>query len=369
MIVPTPFKLLILATQYNHNSRIENILKDNEFYVGVAHQEHQLLIESLRRRLILNLNQKKAAMHKEKEKFDIADTHAGLLHPNHFSLNSVVSPGGPQSNRKTRHTRHRLEVDDIDTINGNNKRKRKAPGDNDNGSPAPAGRDMESASIFREANAKLEYHQVTAPLYTIDRLFSQKELDQNLQVATFSVIENLKRRKLNKDPAASAPSLVGTNLDASDSEDNPGADPDVGMDGANDDALLTAPDMDRTATNTSQHATRSSRAMVTGKSIAAGDATGSLAGRAAGARLIGTYDKKEKKRDEEYQRAPPLNDQEIEDELALIKVAMEEEAAGRLNNDDMLEEVAGHREDHVGTVSVVGTVSGNCQKTAEEVHD
>lgn len=293
-------------------------------------------------------------MQKEKEKLDITDMHAALLYPNHFSLNNGASPGGPQSNRKTRHTRHRLEMDDLDTTNGNNKRKRKAPGDNDNGSPIPAGRDADAVSMFREANAKLEYHQVTAPLYTLDRLFSQRDLDSNLQVATFGVIDDFKRRKLTKSSHTSLTSFVGTNADVSDVEENADAEPDLGMDGVAEDVFLAAPEMERTATNASQHATRSSRIIAPSKHIAAGDALGSLAGRAAGARLIGTFGAKEKRREDEYQRAPPLSDQEAEDDMAMLKAAIDEEDAGKLANEELLEEVAGHREDHVGTGSVDG---------------
>lgn len=294
-------------------------------------------------------------MQKEKEKLDIADTHAALLHPSHFTLSSAASPGGPQSNRKTRHTRHRLEVDDLDTVGGNNKRKRKL-GDADNGSPAPIAREVEPANIFREANAKLEYHQVTAPLYSLDRLFSQRELDNNCQLAISDVIENFKRRKLNKDSHTSLTSLLGTNADVSDSEaeDNADADADLGADGATEDIFLAAPEMERTATNASQHATRSSRITAPSKNISTRESLGYLAGRAAGAKLIGTVAPKEKRREDEYQRAPPMNDQEVEDDLAVIKCAMEEEDDGRLVNDELLDEVAGHREDQIGTGSTDG---------------
>lgn len=323
--------------------------------------EHQQLLETLRRRLIHSLHQKRASMQKEKEKLDLADTHSALIHPNHHNLNNTASPGGPQSNRKTRHTRHRLEVDDLDTNNGTTKRKRKAPTDNDNGSPAPAGRDVESVSIFKEANAKLEYHQVTSSLYTLERLFSQRDLDNNVQLASLGVIEDIKRRKLNKTPHTSLTSLVGTNAEVSDSEDDVDAEPDLGMDGVAEDVFLAAPEMDRTATNASQHATRSSRNMAPNKHVAAGDAFGCLAGRAAGARLIGTVGAREKRREEDYhQRVPPLSDQETEDDLAMLKAAIEDEDVGKLANDDLLEEVAGHREDHVGTGSVAG------EETAEE---
>lgn len=342
--------LLTPISQYRHNFRIDELLKDNEFNVAVAHQEHQQLQESLRRRLVLQLNQKKATLQKEKEKLDIADTNALLLHPNQFSLNNAASPGGPQSNRKTRHTRHRLEVEDMDVASGNNKRKRRAPADAENGSPAPAGRDVEPINVFKEANAKLEYHQVTAPLYSLDRLFSQRELDTNLQLATYDVISDFKHRKLNHDTQPNLNTLIGTNVDASDLED---ADPDLDAEGAAEDVFLGAPEMERGATNASQHITRSSRILNPSNGVSGRGGLGDMAGRTAGAALIGTFSisQREKKREDDYQRAPPLTDQEQEDDMAMIRGAIEDDESGKLASGNLLEEVVEDREDYVGTGS------------------
>ena len=334
--------------QYRHNFTIDEISKDHELNVAVAFQEHQRLYESLKRRLTINLNQKKATLQKEKEKLDIADTNALLLNPNQFSVTNAASPGGPQSNRKTRHTRHRLEVEDIDAAS-NNKRKRKAAAEAENGSPAPAGRDPEPLTSLNEAAAKLEYQQFTTPLYSLDRLFSQRELDQNLQIATYDVIENFKRRKADSDPIIA--SLEDSALKSSDSEENDNLDSNLNADGHGDDMFLGAPVlMERTATNASQHATRSTRIPLPTNGISSGrEGLGRIAGWAAGAALIGTYSSntRDKKREEDYLRAPPLTEQEQEDDMLMYKAAMAEEDAGRVDG-NLIDEVLEVREDFVG---------------------
>lgn len=323
-------------------------MRDNEFNVSVAHQEHHRLVESLRRRLILNLNQKKAALQKEKEKLDGADANALLYHPTQFNLNNGASPGGPHSNRKTRHTRHRLEIDDLDAASGNNKRKRKALADMENGSPAPAGREVEPINAFKEANARLEYHQATTSLYSIDRLFSQRELDTNLQSATLNVVEDFKRRRLHKDSHPNFNSIAEMGTGSSDSEDNAdtGGDPD----GTAEDALLAAPEMERIPTNASQHLTRSTRGLVPIRRISGPDSLGYLGGRAAGAAFIGNCVQKERKREDDAQRAPPLSESEQDDDLAMIQAAIEEEDAGRDNG--LLDATVDDMGDYVGTGSV-----------------
>ena len=295
----------------------------------------------MRRRLIVNLNQKKAALQKEKDKLDIADSNALLYHPNQFSL--AASPGGPQSNRKTRHTRHRLEVDDMDATSNNHRRKRKGPADADNGSPAPTGREVEPVNPMKEANTKLEYHQTTVPQYSLDRLFSQRELDQNLQLSTFEVIEDFKRRKLDKGSRTNLNSLVGTDFDGSDSDEN--ADAGAEADGVAEDVFLAAPEMERNLTNASQHLTRSTRTL-NPKRTSGLESLGYLAGRASGAACIGSLGQKEKRREDEYQRAAALTEQEQDDDLAMMKTLMEDEEAGK-NNQLLLDEAVDDMEEFV----------------------
>ena len=325
----------------------------------VALKEHRLLTENLRQRLIHSVNQKKSALLKEKEKLDIADTNALLFHPNQFSINNSASPGGQQSNRKTRHARHRLEVEEFEPIGGlNNKRKRKAPPDIDNGSPGPAGREIESANPLKEANARLEAHQASTSIYSIDRLFTPRELDLNLQQACYEVIaeQSAKRRRLNADSQTNGASVDPFGHAMSESDDGSpqledGADGEVGD-------LATTAMMERTNTQTSTqyHTTRSTRKTNLSNSQFAREQLGELAGREAAIAAIGTYHRVPK-REDEYSRAPPLNDVEAESDMALYEAAMKDDDATRAVNDKLLEEVVEELPDYINTPIEEGTIS------------
>lgn len=291
-------------------------------------EENKRLMEQIRDRVIHQVNNKKAILLKEKHLINIGDTNALLLHPNQFGLGNPASPGGPQSNRKTRHTRHRLEVDDLGTIADGNKRKRKAPAENEAGSPGPAGRPslVDATAAWRESQAKFEANLVIAPSMSIDELFTEKELNINLQYASQAAIEILasKRRKLNHGSQGSG---TLSNADPTETEENaidPGdgtshSNPKNAAEPENDDVFLTAPEMDRTA-NSSFHATRSTRMMPLSVSLSSFLLPSDLAGRASAIPLIGTY-AKERKMADEYQRAPPLSDQEKDADLAMMAAA------------------------------------------------
>lgn len=322
------------------------------YNVEVALKEHRILTENVRQRLIHSVNQKRSALLKEKEKLDIADTNALLFHPSQFSINNSASPGGPQSNRKTRHARHRLEAEDLEPVGGlNNKRKRKAPTEIENGSPGPAGRDTEPVNPLKEANARLEAHQVSAPLYTIDRLFSARELDVNLQQACYDVIaeQSAKRRRLNADSQTNGASMDPFTHAMSESDDG-FPQPEYGADGEAEEVLIAAAIMERTNTQTSTqyHTTRSTRKTNLSNSQFAREQLGELAGREAAIASIGTYSK-DKKREEEYQRAPPLSELDAEADMALYEAAMKDDDATRAANEKLLDEVVEELEDHVGT--------------------
>ena len=326
--------------QERHNCKIDTLRADYEFATLVAIEECKKLMEQIRDRVIHQVNNKKTNLLKEKHLLDIGDTNALLLHPNQFSLGNPASPGGPQSNRKTRHMRHRLEVDDLVTIADGNKRKRKAPGENDAGSPGPAGRPtlIDATASWRESQAKLDASLATAPSISIDELFTEKELNANLQYASQVAIELLasKRLKLchgsqgsgtlsNADPTEAEENAIDAGNGASHSNLKNAAEPE------NDDFFLTAPEMDRTA-NSSFHATRSTRVVPLSTPLCSFDLPSDLAGRASAIPLIGTYTK-ERKMADEYQRAPPLSDQEKDADLAMMAVAAREAERnpGRIN--------------------------------------
>ena len=320
------------------------------YQVDVALREHRLLTETLRQRLIHTVNQKKSGLLKEKEKLDIADNNSLLFHSNQFSINNSASPGGLQSNRKTRHARHRLEAEEFEPVGGlNNKRKRKAPIDIENGSPGPTGRDTELINPLKEANARLEAHQVSTPLYTIERLFSNRELDVNLQQACYDVIaeQSAKRRRVNIDSQTNGASMESFAHPQSDS-DTGFPQPEDSAEGETEDLLTTAVMMERTNTQTSTqyHTTRSTRKTNLSNSQFAREQLGEFAGREAAVAAIGTY-QREKKREDEYQRAPPLTEVEAESDMALYEAAMKDDDATRAVNEKLLDEIVEEVDDHV----------------------
>ncbi|KAL8861819.1 MAG: hypothetical protein Q9178_001688 [Gyalolechia marmorata] len=350
-----------------HNFRIRELKEDYEYATTVADKEHTYLLNILRTRLTQTIEQKRAALLKERDKLEFSDTSSLLLHPTHFGFPHPASPGGTQSNRKTRHGRYRYDVDDT----GENKRKRKLPADLDEGSPGPASRsiDPEGSAVVKESLAKVEIHQSFATPPSMGLLFSDKELVITSQEASYAALQDIlaKRKKstkvqtFDKDSGSKMeamasrldrsqkPSKNGSRLprpngttfpttaDVSDDEANPDiitSQTDGADEALSDDIFLTAPAMDRTA-NSSVHATRSTRATnpLYPNSNSPLQSLGDLAGRASAIKYMGSYNKERKLGPDEYNRAPPLTDQEVEDDLALIAAAIRdgEASPGKMN--------------------------------------
>ncbi|KAL3428171.1 deacetylase complex subunit [Phlyctema vagabunda] len=149
----------------------------------LAELEHKSLSSTLRDRLINSLNSKKARLSRDKETIEITESNALLLHPSQYSILNPDSPGGPPSKRATR---HRRELEDVPTfIEG--KRKRKAA-DSDE-SPAPIHIEKRprlepgtSTPVYnpdrpwRNERAEIEETQVKSSIYSMDKLFTDKEL-------------------------------------------------------------------------------------------------------------------------------------------------------------------------------------------------
>ncbi|KAL8991814.1 MAG: hypothetical protein Q9169_007628 [Polycauliona sp. 2 TL-2023] len=350
-----------------HNFRIRELKDDYEYAVTVADKEHTYLLNILRTRLTQTIEQKRAALLKERDKFEFSDVSSSLLNPTHFVFANPASPGGPQSNRKTRHGRHRYDIDDP----SENKRKRKLPTDGDEGSPAPTNRnlDNEAPLVGKDSSMKFESHQSFATPPSMGLLFSDKELVITSQEASYAALQDIlaKRKKSNKLQTLDKDSVrkieaMTARLDrtqkpskhsrlskangstnpttanvSDDDEDNPDMLPSQ-IDGADealsDDNFLTAPAMDRTA-NSSIYATRSTRTLnpLFPNSNSPLQSLGDLAGRASAIKYMGTCNKERKLGPDEYQRAPALTDQEVEEDMALIAAAVREDKAspGKMN--------------------------------------
>lgn len=181
---------------------------------------------------------KKFRLNKEKEALEISDASALLLHPNQFSITNPASPGGAHGKRATR---LRREMDDV-IIDGK-KRKRNNNNDDD-GSPAPQRRALDaSGTTPLWQTDRLATRKTTGPIYSIDKLFTDKELAMSYNTAALAARKYLLTHK----PKLDENGRPITSPDGSDS----GADHDE-----NDaDSVPSAPMMERNVS----HATRSAR--------------------------------------------------------------------------------------------------------------
>ncbi|KAF2145211.1 uncharacterized protein K452DRAFT_221727 [Aplosporella prunicola CBS 121167] len=247
-----------------HQSSLSELNQSHQYKVKLAQEEHKHLANTLRERLIASIKQRQARLLKEKEQLDIADSNALLLHPNQFSITNPASPGGPQANRKTRHTRHRVgDADDmVGSAMADKSRKRKHFEDADSGSPGPSGRnaDLGFASPFRDAKAKTMHTQFEAPAYSIDRLFTDKELAMTMNTAAVATTHFFNKLRVQEQQqqqfGSSANGTNGTNANLDGGNDSGSATANEGDADADDDvAMPAAPEMERTQ---SHHATRGS---------------------------------------------------------------------------------------------------------------
>lgn len=178
----------------------------------MAQREHLELASTIRQRLINTVTKKRDKLLREKEQLDIADSNAILLYPNQFSMNVPGSPGAGQGNRKTRHTRHRIGDPDEPVNERGRKRKTLADDEGGNDSPVPAFRPLPNdaagaSSPYRDARAKTLYTQFEAPAFSIERLFTDKELAHatNLaQLATHQFFHQPQHQQMQQNPVGVA---------------------------------------------------------------------------------------------------------------------------------------------------------------------
>lgn len=175
----------LTALHDNYHSSVAELERLTQQKLHQADEEHKALTSTIRARLIASMTKKRQHLLRDKEQLDIADSNALLLHPSHFSINNPPSPGGTGQNRKTRHLRHRAVSPGAADAGENGKRKRKAAALDDDGneSPAPAFRALPppdalggGRSPFKDAREKNIYTQYEAPAYSLERIFTEKEL-------------------------------------------------------------------------------------------------------------------------------------------------------------------------------------------------
>lgn len=221
--------------QREYDAKIEEHRRVYNMKVQLAKREHALLSSTVRDRLINTITAKKFRLSKEKEALEISDASALLLHPNQFSINNPASPGGTHGKRATR---LRREMEEMPGFSENKKRKRN--GNDEDGSPAPQRRAMDANGVTPVwHNDRLRFGKTTGPVYSIDKLFTDKELSMAYNTAALAAHKNMLRHK-TRDGHGSSPSDSGP-------EDEDGEDADL--------MQATAPAMERQVS----HATRSTR--------------------------------------------------------------------------------------------------------------
>lgn len=245
-------------SQNRYDAAVAELEKSSSYKVQVAQREHLELATTVRSRLINSVTKKRDKLLREKEQLDIADNSALFFHPSQFTVNIPQSPGGIQSNRKTRHTRHR-----VGEAEEERQRKRKAPADEEaTDSPAPSFRPLQNdtngaSSPFHDARTKTLYTQYEAPAFSIDRLFTEKELNHATVVAQLATHHFFHQPQTNHQNPENPPSLASVD-GAADAVTGPPA-----ITAEIDDIVSTqpngsppptqAPEMER---NISHHATR-----------------------------------------------------------------------------------------------------------------
>ncbi|KAI0875138.1 Sds3-like-domain-containing protein [Hypoxylon argillaceum] len=179
------------AQKYDYERKMQDYHNTHAYRIEVARREHKALSDTLRDRLINNLMTKKYRLTKEKEAIDISDSSALLLHPNQFSLTNPSSPGGPHGKRNTR---LRREMEELPSFSDTKKRKRNAA--DDDGSPAPARRgDTSNATPFWQSDRLKSLRRGSGPVYSMEKLFTDKELSMTYNAAALAAHKHLLTRR------------------------------------------------------------------------------------------------------------------------------------------------------------------------------
>ncbi|KAK5998083.1 hypothetical protein PT974_00455 [Cladobotryum mycophilum] len=229
----------LVQSKNEYERKVQEYKNTHAYKVETAKREHRALTETLRDRLINTLTQKKNRLNREKEVLEINDSNALLLNPNQFSLTNPASPGGTHGKRATR---LRKDAEDLNMFPDGKKRKRN-PGEDD-GSPVPMRRAMDPNSttpLWQSEKARAAAKQ-NGPVYSIDKLFTDKELSLHYNTAAVAAHQYILRNRVN-----------GNASSADDSDSGNGDSNDNDKDDA--ESQPSAPMMERQVS----HATRSTR--------------------------------------------------------------------------------------------------------------
>ncbi|RDW64906.1 hypothetical protein BP6252_10557 [Coleophoma cylindrospora] len=191
-----------LATHMrNYEVDLMKINSADAYRKRLAANEHKALSSTLRDRLINSLNSKKARLSRDKETIEIGESNALLLHPSQFSIINSDSPSGQSSKRATR---HRRDLGEDGSNFAESKRKRKAiesdespapplaekRARNDGGTSTPT---WSGDKPWRNEKMELETSQIKNGLYSVEKLFTEKELSLTYNTAALAAHQYMVR--------------------------------------------------------------------------------------------------------------------------------------------------------------------------------
>ncbi|KAK3293262.1 Sds3-like-domain-containing protein [Chaetomium fimeti] len=225
--------------KFDYEKKTSEFLTTHAFKTETANREFKALSQTLRDRLINVIMSKKSRLNREKEALEISDASALLLHPNQFSITNPASPGGVHGKRTTR---QRREMEDMTF---ENKKRKRLNNNDDDGSPVPQRRVLDaSGTTPLWQTDRLASRKPTGTVYSIDKLFTDKELGMTSSAATLAARKYILTHKPKLDEH-------GRPIKSPDSSDSGAGDNDE--DGS--DSVPSAPMMERNVS----HATRSGR--------------------------------------------------------------------------------------------------------------
>ncbi|KAH6847907.1 Sds3-like-domain-containing protein [Chaetomium sp. MPI-CAGE-AT-0009] len=225
--------------KFDYEKKTSEFLTTHAFKTETANREYKALSQTLRDRLINVIMSKKSRLNREKEALEISDASALLLHPNQFSITNPASPGGAHGKRATR---QRREMEDMTF---ENKKRKRLNNNDDDGSPAPQRRVLDaSGTTPLWQTDRLASRKPTGTVYSIDKLFTDKELGMTSSAATLAARKYILTHKPKLDEH-------GRPIKSPDGSDSGVGDNDE--DGS--DSVPSAPMMERNVS----HATRSGR--------------------------------------------------------------------------------------------------------------
>ncbi|KFY00027.1 hypothetical protein O988_02119 [Pseudogymnoascus sp. VKM F-3808] len=228
------------AYAFEHKSNLSELNTSSTFLTKLAGREHSALASTIRDRLINSITERKRKLNRDMTSNEgIDNSNAYHYHPAQYSVLNPASPGGVLGKRSSR---HRRDLDDLPAML-DPKRKRRAV-DDGRASPVPTRRapiDLHQIGSSTPLNRFTEKAQdPETPLYSVDKLFTEKELSLLERQAAEAAHKYMVRHKFNEAATRSQ----------SDSDGSRNGDADQRNGDSTPDSPLIAPAMDRTTRST-----------------------------------------------------------------------------------------------------------------------